>query len=260
MKVTNVVPAIALSFVLSACSTSQESVNDPLSGLYKVVAQTNSVKTSDFYFNKTLFPLEGCSQIQCTARNFLISLTTPVNTLVNSDHATEAEIGGVDIVRGGNPDNWTLFGGWMTHSAFFVHRFIGQDDAELVVSQSLGRLHLEDSAVLPVEGSASYRGAMVGTNIMTSDPYTGQSSMTANFGEIPTINIHFTNVMNLRTGDYYRDISYTGASISERKGIWSTSLDGGSVNGEFMGPNNEEVVGVFDYGDLIGAFGAQRVD
>ena len=148
----------------------------------------------------------------------------------------------------------------MTHSAFFVHRFTGRNnDVEFVVSQSLGRLHLGDSAVLPVEGSASYRGAMVGTNFMTSDPYTGKSSMTASFGEISTMDIKFTDIMNLRTGDAHRDISYVGASISDRKGIWITNPDG-YVNGEFMGPANEEVVGVFGHGDLIGAFGAKRVE
>ena len=147
----------------------------------------------------------------------------------------------------------------MTHSAFFVYRFIGRNDLELVVSQSIGRLHLEESAALPVEGSASYRGAMVGTNVMTSDPYTGQSSMTANFGGVPTMDINFTEIMNLRTSDAHRDISFVGASISDRKGIW-IAIPGGYVNGEFMGPANEEVAGVFGHGDLIRAFGAKRVE
>ena len=261
MRTISAVSAIALSIVLSACSTSQELAIDPLSGLYKVVARTNSVKATSFYVNGTRIPLEGCGRLSCTAAGgFLASLTTPVNILLNLEHEIEAEIGGVEIVTAGNPEDWVLFGGWMGHSAFFVHRAVGRNDVELVFAQSLGRLYREDSAALPVDGSASYHGAMVGSNIRTSDPYTGKSTMTASFGQTSTIDIHFTDIMNLRTGDAHDDISYVGASINERKGIWTSNSDGSYVNGEFMGAANEEVAGVFEHGELIGAFGAKRAE
>lgn len=261
MRTTSIVSAIALSIVLSACSASQESAIDPLSGLYQVVAQTNSVKATDFYVNGTKLPIETCGRLTCTASGgFQVNLTTPVNTLLNFEHETEAEIGGVEIVAAGNPEDWALFGGWMTHSAFFVQRAVGRNDAELVYAQSLGRVYLGDSAALPIEGSASYHGAMVGSNIKTSDPYTGKSTMTARFGQTPAIDIHFTGIVNLRTGDAHRDISYVGASISERKGIWAENADGDYVNGEFTGSANEEVIGVFEHGELIGTFGARRAE
>lgn len=84
--------------------------------------------------------------------------------------------------------------------------------------------------------------------------------MIANFGEAPTIDIHFTNIMNMSTGDSHSDISYADASIGDGKGIWAAHSDGSYVNGEFMGPTNEEVVGVFEHGELIGAFGAKRAE
>ena len=84
--------------------------------------------------------------------------------------------------------------------------------------------------------------------------------MLANFGEIPTIDIHFTDIVNLSSGDAHSDISYVGASISDGKRIHSMPSARNYVNGEFMGPNNEEVVGVFEHEDLIGAFGATRTE
>lgn len=84
--------------------------------------------------------------------------------------------------------------------------------------------------------------------------------MTANFGEAPTIDIHFTDIMNLSTGDSHTGISYVGVSISDRKGIYGGSSDRSYVNGEFAGPDNEEVAGVFEHEDLIGAFGAKRTE
>ena len=84
--------------------------------------------------------------------------------------------------------------------------------------------------------------------------------MIANFGETPTIDIHFTSVMNVSTGDSHSDISYVGALISDRKGIYSMPSDRSYVNGEFTGPDNDEVVGVFEHEDLIGAFGAKRTE
>ena len=272
MRITSAVSAVALSIVLSACSTSQESATDPstsqesstdpLSGLYKVTARTNSVKATDLYLNGALIRLEGCSSISCTVSGgYQVRLTLPVDVLLQFGHETEAEIGGVEIVIADSAEDWRLFGGWMTHSAFFVHRSVGlRTNDELVFASSLGRVHLEDSAVLPIEGSASYLGAMVGINLITSDPYMGKSTMTASFGETPTIDIHFTSIMNLRTGDAHGDISFVDASISERKGIWAAPADGGYVNGEIVGPANEEVVGVFGKGELVGAFGAKRAE
>ena len=84
--------------------------------------------------------------------------------------------------------------------------------------------------------------------------------MIANFGAVPTIDVHFTDIVNLSSGDTHSDISYVGASISDGKGIYSVPSARNYVNGEFMGPNNEEVVGVFEHEDLIGAFGAKRTE
>lgn len=139
MRATSTVSAIALFIALSACATSQDSAIDPLSGLYKVVARTNSVKATNFYINGTQIPLESCGRFVCTASGgFQGSLTTPVNVLLDSEHEPEAEIGGIEVVTAGSPEDWVLFGGWMTYSAFFVHRAVGRNDAELVYAQSLG--------------------------------------------------------------------------------------------------------------------------
>ena len=266
MKTRNVILAVFLSMILSACSGSSnrsatgEPGIDPLSGLYKVVAQTNTVKSSHFYFNGHLFQLEGCNQAQCTGRgSLIITPTMPVRILVDLGFETEAEFGGVEIVRADEDDDWRVLGGWMNHSAFFVHKFALRNGT-LVVSQSSGTRYPNAVAALPVAGSASYEGGMVGTHIMTADRYTGRSSMTANFGETPTIDIHFTDIVNVNTGDTRADISYPGASISDGKGIWGEVGVANFVNGEFVGPDNEEVVGVFQNVDLIGAFGAKRTE
>ena len=260
MKKWNFLLAVMMSMILSACSSSP--AIDPLSGLYKVVARSNSVKATNFYINGNQIPLESCNRYQCVARGgFLASLTTPAVALADYGFVTEAEIGGVEIVRTDIDDDWRLLGGWMDHSAFFVNKLISKVDSStfLVFPQSSVRLYL-DAAALPVAGSASYEGAMVGTNIMTADRYTGRSSMTANFGEAPTIDIHFTDIMNLSTGDSHTGISYVGVSISDRKGIYGGPSDRSYVNGEFAGPDNEEVAGVFEHEDLIGAFGAKRTE
>ena len=269
MRISYFILAIFLSMILSACSGSskisapEEPAIDPLSGLYKVVAQTTSVKSTNFYINGNQIPLENCDRHRCIAQGgFLASLTAPVIALEDDGFVTEAEIGGVEIVRTDRNDDWRLLGGWMDYSAFFVNKYFSRADSStfLVFPHSSGRLYSNDDAALPVEGSASYEGAMVGTNIMTAEPYAGQSSMTANFGETPTIDIQFTDIMNVSTGDPHSDISFVGVSISDRKGFYSGPSDRNYVNGEFMGPDNEEIAGVFEHEDLIGAFGAKRTE
>ena len=255
--------------ILSACSgpskmsVTDEPVIDPLSGLYRVTAQSNSVKATDFYINGNQIPLESCGTHQCRAEGgFLASLTRPGRDLVDHGFVVEAELGGVEIVRTDINDDWRMLGGWMDHSAFFVLKFISSADSNsfLVYPQSFGRLYLNDRAALPAVGSASYEGAMVGTDIMTTDRYTGQTAMTANFGEAPTMDIHFINIANVSTGGSHSDISYVDVSISDRKGIYGMASGGSYVNGEFMGPDNEEVAGVFEHEALIGAFGARRTE
>ena len=261
--------AIAVPLILSACSGSSKvpapdaPAIDPLSGFYRVTVQSTSVKSTNFYINGNQVPLESCGMHQCRAEGgFLASLTRPGRDLADLGFAAVAEIGGVEIVRTDIDDDWRLLGGWMEHSAFFVSKFKSSADSSsfLVFPQSFGRIYRDDDAALPVAGSASYEGAMVGTHVMTTDRYAGQSSMVANFGAVPVIDIHFTKIVNLGTGDVHPDISYVGASIGDGKGIYGMPSARSYVNGEFMGPNNEEVVGVFEHEDLIGAFGAKRTE
>ena len=263
MRKWNVLLATIVPMILLACSDSSEPAVDPASGLYRVAAQSNSVKATDFYINGDQFPLESCGSHECTAEGGFVAPSTRYGTAL-ADHGfvTVAEIGGIEIVRTDREDDWTLLGGWMDHSAFFVNKLISSADRStfLVYSQSLGRLHLDESAALPATGSASYEGAMAGTNIMTAHRYTGESSMIANFGETSTIDIHFTEIMNVSTGESHSEISYVGVPVSNRKGIFGHPSHRSYVNGEFMGPDNEEVVGVFEHEDLIGAFGAKRTE
>ena len=230
MRKWNFFLAIAVPVILSACSDSSQisapdgPAIDPSSGLYRVTAQSISVKATNFYINGNQIPLESCGMHKCTAEGgFIASLTRPARDVADHGFVAEAEIGGVEIVRTDRNDDWRLLGGWMDHSAFFVRKFISSADSStfLVFPQSFGRIYRDDNAALPVAGSASYEGAMVGTNITTADYYTGQSSMLANFGEVPTIDVHFTDIVNLSSGDTHSDISYVGASISDGKGISS---------------------------------------
>ena len=263
MRTSNFCLAIVLPMILSACAGSSNMSDGYLAGFYKIAAQSNAAKSTNFFINGNQIPLETCDRHECIARGgFVASITTPGMILGDRGSVTEAEIGGIEIVRSDSDLDWRLLGGWMDHSAFFVIKAISRADSStfLVYPLAMGRLYSVNNAALPAAGSASYEGAMAGTNIMTADRYAGRSSMTASFGESPTIDIHFTGIMNLNTGDTHSDISYLGASITDRKGIIGAPAYRNYVNGEFAGPDNEEVFGVFEHEDLIGAFGARRTE
>lgn len=252
-------PLLLLALLLSACSTSAP--EEPIDRLHRVTALSSSVKATDFFYDGIRYLLEGCSPLSCTGQGgFAVRVNHPARAIDAYGFQKETELNGIDIVRTvHDDDDWRMLGGWMEHSGFFVHKFhaIDGSGSVVVVSQSIGRV---SGSALPVEGTATYDGGMVGTHILTTDRYTGQSTMIAHFGEAPTIDIHFTNVLNWTTGVGQPDISYEAASINERRGIWSNPSAGRYVNASFMGPGNEEVAGVFQHEDLIGAFGARRTE
>lgn len=252
-------PVLLLALLLSACSTSAP--EEPIDRLHRVIALSSSVKTTDFFYDSIRFPLLHCRKVSCAGQGgFAANVNLPAGIVDTYGFEKETVLNGIDIVRTVHgDDDWRMLGGWTAHSGFFVHKFHPIDGSGNVVvfPQSIGRV---SGSALPLEGTATYEGGMVGTHILTTDRYAGQSEMIAHFGEAPTIDIRFTNILNRTTGDGHPDISYEGAQISEGRGIWSHPSVGRVVNASFMGPDNEEVAGVFEHEDLIGAFGARRTE
>ena len=72
----------------------------------------------------------------------------------------------------------------------------------------------------------------------------------------PSVEVAFTNVRELGTGDARDDMSWSAIPLAD--GRFATGSAGDSIEGAFYGPGHREAGGVFERGRVFGAFGARR--
>ena len=160
---------------------------------------------------------------------------------------------GVDTTRG--------YGGWMDHSVFAVHVEIETYDAGTFVSGVTGySVALGDSAgTNPNSGTFEWNGVMIGRNsdiasTAVSNVVQGDAAITAELSDSGdmSVDVAFSNIKDLNSGGAIADMNWTDMSVV------NGAFHGGGIAGSFYGPQHEEVAGVFEQDNHIGAFGARR--
>ena len=153
--------------------------------------------------------------------------------------------------------DYRTLGGWMDYNFFAVNLWeFERVGWQLWNGASVGI----ESGSNPVSGSAIWTGAMIGRS---SDPseiekpgalVLGDSRLT--FDVVRNdIDVAFTGIRS-DAGDSYPDITWD--NIPTRNGLFGGNSGGGSIQGAFYGPGHEEVGGIFERNQIIGAFGARR--
>lgn len=152
--------------------------------------------------------------------------------------------------------DYTIFGGWLEKSFFGVQ--LGdvrttlqgdQSEFEGIYAFSLGEM----SGTNPVSGSATWRGAMVGRDDANpAQTVTGHAALTYDFvGN--TVDLTMSQIRGSQT---YADMTWQGLAVSG--GQFGSGSDSNSLEGTFYGDNHEEVGGIFEQNQIVGAFGASR--
>ena len=149
----------------------------------------------------------------------------------------------------------------MEHSAFAVHIDTETyDNGTFVASVTGYGVALGDATgTNPSSGTFEWNGVMVGrnSNIESSEVshvIQGDTSISAdlsNSGEM-SVDVTFSNIKNLNTLGSLADMTWSDLAVV------NGSFYGSSIEGSFYGPQHEEVVGVFERNQVIGAFGARR--
>ena len=168
------------------------------------------------------------------------------------------EVSGRDAIGLGTISaDYTVFGGWLDETFFGTAfaRWSGSYEGEsangleTVIAFSEGT----ESGTNPVTGSARWEGLMVGVD--TTAPtraVNGRAALMFDFSD-QTLDVSLSNITGPRT---YADISWNGLAV--QNGRFSGGVDSNSLSGSFYGQDHEEVGGVFERNQLIGAFGASR--
>ena len=151
------------------------------------------------------------------------------------------------------------FGGWLDHSFFIANKDIDRTTGHLnedVEGASIGRA----TGTNPLSGGATWSGVMVGIDVSASaargNEIQGNVDLTiGNFAD-PMMDIAFAGIRDIDTGAQRADMTWENIPVTG--GGFSTGADGNSVQGQFYGPDHEEVGGTFERNQIIGAFGASR--
>ncbi len=176
---------------------------------------------------------------------------------------------GVTLVRtdmSGNVADVETYAGWLEHSLLYTESSLFTNDLDpdkggtSVTNYSLGF----SSGVNPssADGSARWEGLMLGREMRASDNrgqvIRGDADVTVDFGaDSMTANVEFTDIVNIETGDLQNDMAWHGMALDEG-GFARTDAPDDTISGQFYGPNEEEVGGVFEQGGIAGAFGGRR--
>ena len=153
------------------------------------------------------------------------------------------------------------YGGWMEHSLFTVRLGIDTYDGGSFVNWVRAySLALGDApGTNPGAGALSWEGVMVGRNsdidsASVSNVVQGDASVSAALSPAGamSVDIAFSNIKDLNSGTSIADMNWTDLSVV------GGSFGSGTIAGSFYGPGHEEVAGMFERNDILGAFGARR--
>ena len=146
--------------------------------------------------------------------------------------------------------------GELDYSMFLVSTISGDPGAPQLVYDSAG-LFL---ATNPVEGGARWEGQVAGIDSSAGD--TGGSMILGDAEVIlsdfadPRVDVIFSGLQDLDTGSDREDMSWMGLRVAG--GAFFAQEGSSAISGRFYGPQQQEVGGIFDRNQIVGAFGASR--
>ena len=170
--------------------------------------------------------------------------------------------GGGELTEPGISVDVTLLGGWLDHNFFAVQlegvthdTSDGGDVAGLEAgyAYSIGNATGTNPAL---SGDATWRGGMVGGSVGSDRSLVrGDATLTLDMAQM-AMDVAFTNIRDASTEQSRADMMWGGLAVTN--GTFGTGSQGDSIQGQFYGPNHEEVGGIFERDQIIGAFGAGR--
>ena len=215
-----------------------------------------------------------CAADSCTARyNGVEHVRVSVSELdaldPNIDWQRTAVQQGVPVVEGrgeltesGISVDMTLLGGWLDHN-FFAVQLEGvthdSSDGVEVAGVEAGYAYSIGNATganPTLSGNATWRGGMVGGTVGSGRSLVrGDATLTLDMAQM-AMDAAFTNIRDAGSGQSRADMMWDGLAVTN--GTFGTDRQGDSMQGQFYGPNHEEVGGIFERDQIIGAFGAFR--
>ena len=175
------------------------------------------------------------------------------SSLVMTDRGVTLGQGRAAGRLGGVSFQYRNYGGWLNNSVFAVEvetATNGIDTINWLASYSFG-----DASGTRPTATASWNGVMVGAN---ADGHVIHGDMAASF-DINNPNeirvLEFSRIKNFDTGGDISRIRWPTIPLTDSGTFKSAN---GDIEGTFYGTNHEEMGGIFNRNNIIGAFGGTK--
>ncbi len=214
-----------------------------------------------------------CLNDECSSNLAETALTLTVSGVEfgnqSLDYQAVASHRGASLAEGrgetsiaGTSIDYNAYGGWLQHSFFVIEA--GKvaegllEGTPIIYSYSVG--DAPDTNPAAVDGSGRWRGVMVGADVgqtaTRGNLIQGNAEITiADFAD-PQVDVAFTQIFDLETEIQRSDMNWVGIQVTA--GGFASGTDGNSIEGRFYSPNHQEVGGIFERDQVLGAFGGAR--
>ena len=163
----------------------------------------------------------------------------------------------------GTDYDWTGYGGWATHNAFFARWREGVDGlyegSGQVSSYSAGLASNSNPPYVSARWDGFMAGIDVGNSSTRGNSVLGKAAIIfdgRSYRARDTVDVHFTDIVDVKTLDSRADMRWYNLPVWN--GAFGTGADSNSIQGKFYGRYHEEVGGIFERNRISGAFGATR--
>lgn len=168
----------------------------------------------------------------------------------------------------GTADQYELlsYSGWLTYSAFDVGIGAFPSFARSDVSLALTLSYGDDTGSNPSESAgmtATWTGVMAGVDMSAANRENsihGEATATVDFAN-SDMDLTFSNLVDLNDASRnsaLNGMDWTWEDLSLTNGAFQSGSSTNQIQGQFYGPNHEEVGGTFERNRVLGAFGAAR--
>ena len=273
----NALAALTVAIALAACSGSSEPPPTPedlaRSSYERIVSGSNAFLMGDhlgYFGTDDAIERVGvrCLDETCTAA-FELSFRSDEASVTSAELDLLGERRGVSLVaEEASSDNVDVhvYGGWLDHSLFATESVLLKSEifpdqgATVVLNYSIGFSTGDNPGA--ADGSARWEGQMLGRDMRASagrgQVIRGDAGVTVEFGAAAmTADVAFTDIVDVETGDPHNDMTWLGMTV-EDGGFTRRNAPDDTISGQFYGPGEEEVGGIFERDGIAGAFGGRR--
>ena len=206
------------------------------------------------------FSLRGIEDLSLVDDTNLVGFNSDTRAVMVDEGVTMIESRSAARQSDGTQLTFQTYGGWVTASVFGVESLgvtEGATTTERFASFSFG-----NNTGRNPSANARWDGVMVGADKSDGDIIQGEATIQWDKDTPNAVGGLFNNIKNLTDGGNYSTTLITWKSIPLTSGAFTSAdaflITNGSISGNFYGDGHEEVGGIFETNDLIGAFGAKK--